>query len=57
MRELVMMQAIQLELTRKNNKLLDRLAFTASLDFLTRMEGTDGRAMSDLYVRMVGTQQ
>jgi len=57
LRELVTMQAIQLELTRKNNELLDRLAFTASLDFLTRMEGTDGRAMSDLYVRMVGTQQ
>jgi hypothetical protein len=41
----------------ENNKLLDRLAVTASLDFLTRMEGTDGKAMSDLYTRMVGAQQ
>jgi hypothetical protein len=57
LRELVMMQAVQLELTRKNNELLDRIAFNASLDFLTRMEGTDGKAMSDLYTRMVGAQQ
>jgi hypothetical protein len=52
-----MMQALQLELTRKNNELLDRLAVTTSMDFLTRMEGTDGKAMIDLYTRMVGAQQ
>jgi hypothetical protein len=57
LRELVMMQALQLELTGKNNELLDRLAVTSSLDFLTRMEGTDGKAMTDLYTRMVGAQQ
>ena len=57
LRELVMMQAVQLELTRKNNELLDRIAFNASLDFLTRMEGTDGQAMTDLYTRMIGAQQ
>jgi hypothetical protein len=57
LRELVMMQAVQLELTRKNNELLDRLAVNSSLDFLTRMEGTDGKAMTDLYTRMVGAQQ
>jgi hypothetical protein len=57
LRELVMMQALQLELTRKNNELLDRLAVTASMDFLTRMEGTDGKRMTDLYTRMVGAQQ
>jgi len=57
LRELVMMQAVQLELTRKNNELLERVAFTSSLDFLTRMEGTDGKAMTDLYTRMVGGQQ
>ena len=57
LRELVMMQALQLELTRKNNELLDRIAVNASLDFLTRMEGTDGKAMADLYTRMVGAQQ
>ena len=57
LREMVLMQAVQLELTRKNNELLDRIAFNAALDFMTRMEGTDGRAMADLYVRMVGTQQ
>jgi hypothetical protein len=33
------------------------LPATASLDFLTRMEGTDGKAMTDLYTRMVGAQQ
>ena len=57
LRELVMMQALQLELTRKNNEFLDRLTFLASLDYLTRMEGTDGKAMNDLYTRMIGAQQ
>jgi hypothetical protein len=57
LRELVMMQAWQLELRRKNNNLLDRLSVTASLDYLTRMEGTDGKAMNDLCTRMVGAQQ
>ena len=47
----------RMELTRKNNELLDRIAFNSSLDFLTRMEGTDGKTMNDLYTRMVGTQQ
>jgi hypothetical protein len=57
LRELVMMQALQLELTRKNNEFLDRLTVVSALDFLTRMEGTDGKAMTDLYTRMVGAQQ
>ena len=57
LREMVMMQALQLELTRKNNEFLDRLSFLASLDYLTRMEGTDGKTMNDLYTRMVGAQQ
>ena len=43
------MQAFQMELTRKNTDLLDRLTVIASLDFLTRMD--------DLYTRMVGAQQ
>jgi hypothetical protein len=54
---MVMMQALQLELTRKNNEFLDRLTFLASLDYLTRMEGTDGKTMNDLYTRMIGAQQ
>jgi len=57
LRELVMMQAVQLELTRKNNELLDHLTVNSAMDFLTRMEGTDGKTMTDLYTRMVGTQQ
>ena len=52
-----MMQAIQLELTRKNNDLLDRLGVVAALDYLTRMEGGTGKELSDLYTRMVGAQQ
>ncbi len=52
-----MMQAVQLELARKNNELLDRLTVIASLDYLTRMEGTTGKEMEDLYTRMVGSQQ
>ena len=48
------MQAFQMELTRKNTDLLDRLTVIASLDFLTRMEGTTGKEMDDLYTRMVG---
>jgi hypothetical protein len=57
LRELVMMQSVQLELTRKNNELLERLSFNSALEYLTRMEGTDGKAMTDLYTRMVGSQQ
>ena len=57
LRELVIMQAFQLELARKNTDLLDRLTVIASLDYLTRMEGTTGKDMDDLYTRMVGAQQ
>lgn len=57
LRELVMMQAVQLELTRKNNEFLDRLTFITALDYVTRMEGTTGKNMEELYTQMVGTQQ
>lgn len=57
LREMTVMQAIQIELTRKNNELLDRLGVVVSLDFLTRMEGATGKELSDLYTRMVGAQQ
>lgn len=57
LREIAMMQAVQLELTRKNNEFLDRLTFLTALDFVTRMEGTTGRDMEELYTRMIGTQQ
>ena len=57
LREMVMMQAIQLELTRKNNELLDRVSFITALDYLTRLDGTTGRELNDLYARMVGAQQ
>ena len=57
LREMMVMQAIQIELTRKNNELLDRLGVVVSLDFLTRMEGATGKELSDLYTRMVGAQQ
>lgn len=57
LRELVVMQAFQFELARKNTELLDRLTFIASLDYLTRMESSTGKEMNDLYTRMVGAQQ
>lgn len=57
LRELVMLQAFQFEIARKNNELLDRLTVIASLDYLTRMEGTTGKELEDLYTRMVGAQQ
>lgn len=57
LREMVMMQALQLELTRKNNEFLDRLGVVASLDYLTRMDGVTGKELVDLYARMVGAQQ
>ncbi len=57
LRELVLLQAFQFELARKNNELLDRLTVIASLDYLTRMDGTTGKEMEDLYTRMVGAQQ
>ena len=57
LRELALMQAFQLELTRKNNELLDRLTVLLSLDYLTRLEAAEGKEMDDLYMRMVGSQQ
>lgn len=57
LRELVLLQAFQFEMARKNNELLDRLTVIASLDYLTRMDGTTGKEMEDLYTRMVGAQQ
>jgi len=57
LRELVVMQAFQFELARKNMELLDRLGVIASLDYLTRMESVTGKEMNDLYSRMVGAQQ
>jgi hypothetical protein len=57
LRELVVMQAIQLELTRKNNEFLDRLSVVGALDYLTRTEGTQGKELNDLYSRMIGAQQ
>ena len=57
LREMVVMQAFQFELNRKNAELLDRLAVIASLDYLTRMESATGKEMNDLYTRMVGAQQ
>ena len=57
MRELVLIQAFLLDVSAKNNELLDRLTVIASLDYLSRMEGTTGKELSDLYTRMVGAQQ
>ena len=57
LRELVLLQAFQFEIARKNNELLDRLTVIASLDYLTRMDGTTGKEMEDLYTRMIGVQQ
>ena len=57
LREMAVMQAFQMELARKNMELMDRLTVIAALDFLSRMEGTTGRDMDDLYARMVGAQQ
>ena len=57
LREMAVMQAFQMELARKNMELMDRLTVIAALSFLSRMEGTTGRDMDDLYARMVGAQQ
>ena len=57
LRELVLIQAFQFEMAKVNTELLDRLTVIASLDYLTRMEGTTGKEMEDLYTRMVGAQQ
>jgi hypothetical protein len=42
---------------RRSNDFLDRLTFFASPDCRTRMEGTTGKDMNDLYTRMIGAQQ
>lgn len=57
LRELVLMQAMELELTRKNSVSLDRIAFMTALGFLTRMENEQGKEIEDLYIRMIGSQQ
>lgn len=57
LREIAMMQAVMIELTRKNNEFLDRLTFMTALDYVTRMEGTTGKDMDEQYAHMVGTQQ
>lgn len=57
LRELLLMQAAQLELTRKNNELLDRISFLAALDYMTRMEGTTGPELEAAYARAVGSVQ
>ena len=48
LRKWFLLQAFQFELARKNNELLDRLTVIASLDYLTRMDGTTGKEMEDL---------
>lgn len=57
LRELVLMQAVQLKLTHKNTEYLDRISVVTALDYLTRLEGTTGKDMDELYGRMIGTQQ
>ncbi len=57
LRELFMLQAFRFEIARKNNELLDRLTVIASMDYLTRMEGTTGKELEDLYTRMAGARQ
>ncbi len=57
LRELLQIQAVQLELTRKNNQLLDRLTVLSAVDFLSRMEGMTGEKLKKLYSNAIGTQQ
>ncbi len=57
LRELVLMQAFQLELMRKNTELLDHMNVVTALDVLSRMEQDSGKELSDLYTRMIGAQQ
>lgn len=57
LRELLLMQAAQLELTRKNNDLLDRISFLTAMDYVTRMEGTMGPELESAYARAIGSVQ
>ena len=57
LREIALMQAVQLQISHKNMEYLDRLSVVTALDYLSRMEGTSGKDMDTLYARMVGTQQ
>ena len=57
LRELVLMQAVQLQISHKNMELLDRISVVTALDYLTRLEGTTGKEMEALYRQMIGTQQ
>lgn len=57
LRELVLMQAFQFELMRKNTEILDRISFVTSLDMLTRMEKDSGKELNTLYTHMIGAQQ
>lgn len=57
LRELLLIQAMQFELTRKNSEFLDRMTFIMALDYTTKMDAAQNKELEDLYIRMIGTQQ
>lgn len=57
LRELLLIQSMQFELTRKNNEFLDKMTFIMALDYTTKMEAVQNKELEDLYIRMIGTQQ
>jgi hypothetical protein len=58
LREIVIMQAISLDLARRQNEHLDRANFLNALEYTTKMGGTSsGKDMEALYEMSIGAQQ
>ncbi len=57
MREFIQMQAVELEIARKNNEFLDQLTVLAALDYLTKIDGSTSEKLNELYAQTIGAQQ
>jgi hypothetical protein len=57
MRELVLLTALQLELTRKNNEWLDRIAVLTALQSAAQLESANQQMLEAAYARAIGAQQ
>ena len=57
LRELVMIQAFQFELTRQNNEKLDRIALALAIMNATNLDGLNKAELDQIYKNAIGAQQ
>jgi hypothetical protein len=55
LRELASMQAVQLELSRKQNELLENIAMMMAMDGLDRLDGPERQALRAQFNRVIGS--